>query len=88
MRSDDERTRGVVGAAPFDLGAWRACAGGNIVEVVHYQTLVVVARVFESVDLPMATNKSKKSGEPPASISICIVPLRLNVLRLRMMRAR
>ena len=37
--------------------------------------------------LHMATNKSKKSL-PPISISICMVPLRLNVFRLRMMRAR
>lgn len=32
--------------------------------------------------------RSKKRGLPPASISICMVPLRLKVWRLRMMRAR
>lgn len=46
--------------------------------------------------LHMATNRSKKSFPLPSpytslphfSISACIVPLRLNVLRQRMMRAR
>ena len=38
--------------------------------------------------LHMATNRSKNSLLPPASISACMVPLRLNVLRQRMIRAR
>jgi hypothetical protein len=38
--------------------------------------------------LHSATNRSKNSCEPPAIISICIVPLRLKVPRLRMMSAR
>jgi len=38
--------------------------------------------------LHMATNRSKKSLLPPRSISACIVPLLLNVLRHRMIRAR
>ena len=37
--------------------------------------------------LLMATKRSKNS-RPPASISICMVPERLKVWRLRMMRAR
>jgi hypothetical protein len=38
--------------------------------------------------LHMATNRSKKSLLPPRSISACMVPLLLNVLRHRMIRAR
>jgi hypothetical protein len=43
---------------------------------------------MSSTWLHKATNKSKKSWVPPFSISSCMVPLRLKVLRLRMMRAR
>ncbi len=43
---------------------------------------------MSSTWLHRATNKSKKSWLPPLSISSCMVPLRLKVLRLRMMRAR
>jgi len=40
-----------------------------------------------SMWLHMATNKSK-NNLPPISISICMVPLRLKVFRLRIIRAR
>lgn len=40
-----------------------------------------------SIWLLKATNKSKNSL-PPISISICIVPLRLKVFRLRIIRAK
>ena len=43
---------------------------------------------MSSTWLERATNRSKKSCVPPLYISSCIVPLRLNVLRLRIMRAR
>ena len=36
----------------------------------------------------IATNGSNQSGEPPAVIAACMVPLRLKVARLRMMSAR
>jgi len=44
-------------------------------------------RSRSSIWLHMATNRSKNIL-PPISISICMVPLRLNVLRLRMIKAR
>jgi len=40
-----------------------------------------------SMWLHMATNRSK-NNLPPISISICMVPLRLNVFRLRIIRAK
>lgn len=43
--------------------------------------------VRSSMWLHIATNRSKNIL-PPCSISICMVPLLLKVLRLRMMRAR
>jgi hypothetical protein len=46
-----------------------------------------LASTRSSTWLHIATNKSKNSF-PPISISICIVPLRLNVFLLRIMRAR
>jgi hypothetical protein len=56
----------------------------------------LVASMTSSRWLHMATNRSKKSFPLPSpytslphfSISACMVPLRLNVLRQRMMRAR
>jgi hypothetical protein len=36
----------------------------------------------------IATKRSNHNADPPAIISACMVPLRLKVARLRMMRAR
>ena len=48
----------------------------------------LLASMTSSKWLDMAQNRSKKSLLPPASIAACMVPLRLNVLRQRMIRAR
>lgn len=65
----------------------RACA----VPLGHqpdFGEALLVISVMSSTWLHSATNRSKNNLLPPISISICMVPLRLKVLRLRMIRAR
>ena len=47
-----------------------------------------VMSTISSTWLHIATNRSKNNLLPPISISICMVPLRLKVLRLRIISAK
>lgn len=67
---------------------WMPC---DFVEITLQTVLgerTLLTSIMSSRWLHMATNRSKNSLLPPASISACMVPLRLKVLRQRMMRAR
>lgn len=65
----------------------RAHASSDSLQTV-FGVRALVTSMTSSRWLHMATNRSKNSLLPPASISACMVPLRLNVLRQRMIRAR